>query len=128
MSCPLQECFLELSIVDVLPTRFSFYPAHNIKSKVLFCLCSLYKNNIFWSNLAQLTLAIFGFCSKIVFKKSRQDVAVSPVFSSSKRFSFSAQKYFSILCPLLFLYSSISFRDKWPKGRDNIPLGKCIIP
>ena len=71
----------------------------------MFCfLSSLYKKLVFLSNLVQSILTILGTCSKILFKKSILEQILSVLFSSSKSFSFSVQKYFSILRPLSFIF------------------------
>ena len=111
---------MELSVVGVL----LLHPWLKIKSKMFFCLSSLYKNLVFLSNLVQSSLTILGTCSKILFKKSILGQFLSALFSSSKSFSFSVQKYFSILHPLSVLYSSISLKDKCPNGRETTEFGK----
>ena len=115
-----KDVSIELSIVSIL----FFHSAHKIKSKLFCCNSSLYKNFVFLSNLAQSTWTIFGICSKILFKKFILRVFLSALFSNSKSFSFSVQKYFSILRPLSFLYSSISRNAKCPKGRETIAFRK----
>ena len=58
---------LEFTIVGVV-ISFSFHPALNIKSKIDFWLCSLYKNCVVLSNFLQSNLTIFSCCLKILSK------------------------------------------------------------
>ena len=88
-SCPTHYEYvaLKLSIIDVL-SAFDFQPKLSIKSKMLCCLCSLYKSVVCLSNLVQSTFTTLEFCSRILFKSLDKVLLSVLLFLASRGFLF----------------------------------------